>query len=88
MSEKPRVSIASDYAVLKAGEFDFYFGYEYGKTEEDAEGEQEEIWGFRAKHRGVVVLEYPVDDGRFEVTERLLEGIGKYLAGEGTKVQR
>lgn len=75
MRTKTRVSISSDYAVLDAGNFEFYFGYEYGKNGDD------EVWGFRAKHGGRVVLEYAVEDGRFEVTERLLEGIGKYFEG-------
>jgi len=74
-ANKISISIASDYAGMEAGEFDFYFGYEYGKDDEG------EVWGFRAKKNGEVVLEYPVEEGRFEVAERLLEGIGHYLAG-------
>lgn len=72
---KPRISIASDYAVLEAGRFYFYYGYEYGRNGDD------EVWGFRAKKSGKVIMEYPVEKDRFEVTDRLLEGIGKYLAG-------
>lgn len=72
---KPRISIASDYAVLESGKFEFYFGYEYGRNDDG------EVWGFRAKKNGRVILEYPVEEGRFEVTDGLLEGIGKYLAG-------
>src|SRR5256885_6428973 len=71
MSKEPKISIASDYAVLEAGDYSFYFGYEYGYERDEGE-----IWGFRAKHRGKVVLEYPVEDGKFDVTEGLLEGVG------------
>lgn len=73
-ANKIRISIASDYAGMEAGAFDFYYGYEYGKNENG------EVWGFRAKKNGKVIFEYPVDQGRFEVAEQLLEGIGKYLA--------
>ena len=73
---KTQISIASDYAVLEAGQFEFYYGYEWKR--DDDEGE---IWGFRAKKNGRTILEYPVAKDRFEVTERLLEGIGKYFEG-------
>ena len=73
---EPRISIASDYAVLEAGEFYFYFGYEYDRNEEG------EVWGFRAKRKGKIVLEYPVEEGRLEVTERLLEGMGKFVVAQ------
>ena len=69
------ISIASDYAVLRAGKFEFYFGYEYGRNEDG------EVWGFRAKKSGKTILEYPVIVGRFDVTDRLMEGIAKYFEG-------
>lgn len=70
-----RISISSDYAVLEAGCFSFYYGYEYGRNDDG------EVWGFRAKKNGRVIMEYPVEKERFEVAERLLEGIGKYIGG-------
>jgi hypothetical protein len=71
----PRISISDDYAVLRAGQFEFYYGYEYGRNDNG------EVWGFRAKKNGQVVLEYAIETGKFDVTGRLLEGIGNYLRG-------
>ena len=75
MSKKLNISIASDYAVMEAGVFRFYYGYEYGRNENG------EIWGFRATKNKKVILEYPVEGFAIETHEGLLEGIGKYLAG-------
>lgn len=78
---KPHIThgIASDYATLMAGPCSFYYGYEFGRTQED-----EEVWGFRYKREGAVVLEisyeemtkYPGCPGQFHVAECLLFGIG------------
>jgi hypothetical protein len=70
---EPRVSIASDYAVLEAGPFYFYYGYEYDRIDD------EEVWGFRVKKNGKVIFEYPHEDEDREVEDCLLLGIGKYL---------
>lgn len=74
--------IAGDYAGLSAGDLEFYYGYEFGKTEDG-----EELWGFRAKKNGKVILEIPSEDvpDRFEVVERLLDGMAKYLLQEQGK---
>jgi len=75
MSKNVRISIASDYGVLEAGQYRFYYGYEYEK------GDFGEIWGFRATKNGKMILEYPVKEKKFDVIDRLFEGIGNYLAG-------
>lgn len=77
MSKEISTCHASDYAGLSAGELDFYYGYEFGRTEDD-----EEIWGFRAMRGKEVVLDIPCDDKdkeKFDVIQKLLEGIGEYM---------
>jgi hypothetical protein len=82
MSES-RVSIASDYAVLEAGPYYFYFGYEYDKDGDD------EIWGFVARKNKEIVFGYPVSgEVRFDVTEQLLKGIGKFIALEQLRSEK
>jgi hypothetical protein len=69
---------ASDYAGLRAGNLDFYYGYEFGRNDDG------EVWGFRAKRNGRVVLEYPHEPptDKFDVVSELMTGIARYLIQE------
>ena len=66
--------IAEDYAILKAANLQFYYGYE--KTDDDAD------WCFTVEHNGVEQMRIPSSELRrdkFEVTECLLTGIGMWI---------
>ena len=77
---RPNVSIASDYAVLKAGDLCFYYGYE--ETVGDAEEGTEE-WCFTATVCGKQAAKAPFSligaEYESECAECLLTGIGWYL---------
>jgi hypothetical protein len=88
------IGVASDYAVLEAGERTLYFGYEYA-TVEDADGDQESVFGFRYSHKtagevfGIAYDEMAKRRGCppvFECAECLLFGLGIYLT-EGPKAK-
>ena len=81
MSNKPRISIASDYAVLTAKNAKFYYGYERTVNgEEDGEGGE---WCFVATigEKEIVIpsSKLGVDDDT-DVVECLMTGIGWILA--------
>lgn len=65
---------ASDYAGMEAGPFKFYYGYEYGKTEDG-----DELWGFRATRNNLPIYEYAqtADKYDFDCLMGLLVGIAK-----------
>lgn len=67
---------ASDYAGIKAGDFEFYYGYEYGYSDDDDGGE---IWGFRAKKRDKVIFEYAQRPEMYnwDPVAGLMDGIAK-----------
>jgi hypothetical protein len=85
----PKSYTASDYAGLHAGEWHFYYGYEFGEGLDD-EGDRASVWGFEAKRSGLIIRRMSHEDmkaagfteDRFQVTEGLLFGIG-FLFSEG-----
>ena len=94
------LTTASDYAVLDAGKWSFYYGYEWGFDEPggEQEGDRQERWGFRAYFgrdvvRSLSAQQLEVETGlrisRWDVAEMLLAGIGLVLqdltAADGDK---
>ena len=84
---KIRLSTASDYAVLKVGALEFYYGYEYGMlmaltgvpTDADA-------WGFIVRQEHMVIYHRAYEAGieqiqrdRESTAECLLVGIGFWI---------
>ncbi len=80
------ISIASDYAALKAGKFSFYYGYEQTVCKAHAEEECQNCeWAFVAKqgNRELMRLgwrQLPASGGQYEVTENLIAGLGVFIA--------
>lgn len=76
---------ASDYAGLRVGDRDFYYGYEFGRTEGG-----EDIYGFAYTFDGVEEIRLPYSDmARFvgcpdeaDCLSCLLFGIGLVLMDE------
>lgn len=81
-----RLYTASDYAGLEAGAHEFYFGYEWGRSEDG----EEEVWGFRYKRGGkeMTSLSYEAMAQLVKCPEQwdtqacLLLGIGMVLAAQ------
>lgn len=85
---KEETYVASDYAGLIAGKYEFYYGYEeiickkhddnYKKcSNADCEND---TWAFVAKVNGKEVYRTALEDTDDEMGQNLLKGIAKYLA--------
>lgn len=81
------VSVAGDYAAMKSGQMDFYYGYEYVWCEahkkfaascgDDCPTE----WAFTVSRKGAVFIQYRKQssiDG-FDVQGQLLFGLGRFI---------
>ena len=93
--KKVEIGISDDYASMSCGDLDFYYGYERtmcpecGSDPTDDECEHEaRAWCFTAVKGGKEIMrvpEYELNYGKPEagklenVTEFLLEGIGRFL---------
>ena len=85
---KEETYVASDYAGLRAGKYEFYYGYEevickkhnndFNKCA-DADCEND-TWAFVAKVGGKEVYRTALDNTDDEQGENLLKGIAKFLA--------
>lgn len=71
----PEVSIADDYAVMRAAGLEFYYGYERTNSEG--------LWCFTVEHDDEIVFEMSHEElgtsDTFEVTTNLLLGIAKWM---------
>jgi hypothetical protein len=78
MTQPTRTIINDDYAVLWTGKDKFYYGYEFGKDEDDS------VWGFIYKHENMEQWRISYADmntrkhcpDQFDCAECLLFGIG------------
>lgn len=71
--------ISSDYAGIDTESLCFYYGYEFGTNDEE-----ESVWGFYVNMKGDKERRFELpcaddDPNKFEVVEKLLEGIAAYI---------
>lgn len=89
MSEA-RVSVASDYVVMEAGGFYFYYGYEHvwcndHRSFADSCGEDcATEWAFTVKQNGEYIDKYrrSTEIDEFNVEQQMIHGLGLFILEE------